>query len=618
MVRVELPQNATFYDCKQAISKLLGRDEILRKGRLVQKKGGVYSAFKDDDPLGDTRQVLVLGANLRKEEESDGEAMPPVHPYAEMKRPPQHIATEPGTAPGRPQPYAVKSRPQEELNVPPPRVSDFRDSMETPQTASQPVPARFEPQTRAEPKPKVVPKPKPPPPPPEEYEIRIKHAVEAGEVPLKIWTNWTFGAVRDALSKKLKRDDIQKKARFVFKAGTGTAPWIAFKDHEIVGWNPDGSRRNELMLLGVELVEPEREGPLSLELTQRLLEEFEKACGQEETQAALQKLLDRGGVALQLGLTQLMGQASQRAAEQLQLGQWKLQRLMDAVKAHGSDRSIQELSSRVEKTLRLDPGKLFGLRQASAVSSTASAIKGLLGRTQDEVEVDDDQPEEAGVRDLSIQEAVAMQRDLYAGFSDPGFQQRLDNLENFHRKDPKLILLRQELFLSVQSKVLPKYGFGGDLKGVFDMLEAFKKPEFQQNHDFMRLGSPGLKLRSGSVWCSSMRSRLLSRFSIGVILSGAAVLLQGCTDSCMDDGVVTVCCPSVFCKNDEGCCLKDPLNLCSGENGTGRLLEFVRSKQASGSSCLEERASDAMIENGKIKVVTTTVTTMTMTATRWP
>ena len=38
-------------------------------------------------------------------------------------------------------------------------------------------------------------------------------------------------------------------------------------------------------------------------------------------------------MALQLGLTQLMGQASQRAAEQLQLGHWKLQRLMDAVKA---------------------------------------------------------------------------------------------------------------------------------------------------------------------------------------------------------------------------------------------------------------------------------------------
>jgi hypothetical protein len=28
------------------------------------------------------------------------------------------------------------------------------------------------------------------------------------------------------------------------------------------------------------------------------------------------------------------------------------------------------------------------------------------------------------------------------------------------------------------------------------------------------------------------------------------------------------------------------------------LLEFVRNKQASGFSCLEERASEAMIENG--------------------
>lgn len=58
----------------------------------------------------------------------------------------------------------------------------------------------------------------------------------------------------------------------------------------------------------------------------------------DETQHAHPSLdhfyaISGGGVALQLGLTQLMGQASQRAAEQLQLGHWKLQRLMDAVKA---------------------------------------------------------------------------------------------------------------------------------------------------------------------------------------------------------------------------------------------------------------------------------------------
>ena len=85
-------------------------------------------------------------------------------------------------------------------------------------------------------------------------------------------------------------------------------------------------------------------------------------------------------------------------------------------------------------------------------------------------------------------------------------------------EDPKLILLRQELFLSatwrfqaescfaaeVQSQVLPKFGFKGDMKGVFDMLErhsllrhmldhwqeAFKKPELQKSQDFLRLGCP--------------------------------------------------------------------------------------------------------------------------------
>lgn len=36
-----------------------------------------------------------------------------------------------------------------------------------------------------------------------------------GEVQLKIWSNWTFAAVRDALAKKLRREEIQKRARFL-------------------------------------------------------------------------------------------------------------------------------------------------------------------------------------------------------------------------------------------------------------------------------------------------------------------------------------------------------------------------------------------------------------------
>ena len=170
-----------------------------------------FHQCQDDDPVGETRQVLVLGADLQKDEPA--EEMPPVHPYADVGRKANttSFAESDDDGPPRLQPYSVKSRPHEQLE-PPPRV---RDLPETP-----PV--------KAEPKKPPAPKPKPPPPPPEEYEIIIKHAVEAGEVPVKIWSNWTFGAVRDALARKLQRD--LKKARFVFKAGTGTAPWIAFKD----------------------------------------------------------------------------------------------------------------------------------------------------------------------------------------------------------------------------------------------------------------------------------------------------------------------------------------------------------------------------------------------------
>eukprot|EP00913_Durusdinium_trenchii_P035748 g33450.t1 len=345
-VRVELPQNATFYDCKQAISKLLGRDEILRKGRLVQKKGGLYSAYKDDDFVGETRQVLVLGADLQTVQPD--EPMPPVHPYADVGRPPSRPlkGESDDEGPPRPQPYSVRSRVHEELEAAP-RVNDL------PQTPMPPPPPQLQP------KPTPKPKPKPVPRPPQEYEITIKHAVEPGEVQLKIWSNWTFAAVRDALAKKLRREEIQKRARFLAE-------------------------------------------PSILDLASR--------------------------VALQLGLTQLMGQALQKVTDLVGVGRnWKLQRFLDTVKTHANDKATRELASSVEDRLRLDPGKLFGL----AGPKKAPVGSGLLGRPPVELE---EEVQEEGVPELSVQQAVALQRELHQGFSAPSFQQRLDNLENFHSK----------------------------------------------------------------------------------------------------------------------------------------------------------------------------------------
>ncbi|CAE7904728.1 sodA, partial [Symbiodinium microadriaticum] len=435
-----------------AISKFLGLNLSWLTDQLVQKKGGVYSTYKDDDPIGDVRQVLVLGADLRTVEDQEDDQPPPIHPYAAQPKAPVQSPNE-GSRAGVDS-YSVPRR-REGLE-PPPRAK------ESAYPSADPPPAPPKP---PEPKPtpkKAAPPPKPkPPPPPQQYEIRIRHAVEAGpEITLTIWTNWTFDAVREALAKKLGRDDIRRKARFVFKASAGTSPWIAFKDQETVGWAPDGSRRNELMMLGSLL---SRLLAAGVELDDT---ELENACAQDDLQVQLEKLHDRwdlgGGIALQLGITQLMGQAVQKATELV----------CEKFVVRASDMA----------TTILDIG-YHDLRDAPS-----SANRVPMGRSaMEELDHVDSNDEPAGLPELSVQQVIAMQRELHAGFADPAFQRRLDILENFHAKDPKLIPMRQELFLSVQSKVLPKYGFQGSLKGVFDMLAKMTRdPKYECNGKNMR------------------------------------------------------------------------------------------------------------------------------------
>lgn len=125
--------------------------------------------LQDDDFVGETRQVLVLGADLQTVQPD--EPMPPVHPYADVGRPPSRPlkGESDDEGPPRPQPYSVRSRVHEELEAAP-RVNDL------PQTPMPPPPPQLQP------KPTPKPKPKPVPRPPQEYEITIKHAVEPGAV----------------------------------------------------------------------------------------------------------------------------------------------------------------------------------------------------------------------------------------------------------------------------------------------------------------------------------------------------------------------------------------------------------------------------------------------------
>lgn len=71
---VTVPSSSTFRELKEAISKSTGREEVLRKGHLVKKEGGVYSAYRDRDAIGAVRQVALLGAELTVRDDAVAEA----------------------------------------------------------------------------------------------------------------------------------------------------------------------------------------------------------------------------------------------------------------------------------------------------------------------------------------------------------------------------------------------------------------------------------------------------------------------------------------------------------------------------------------------------------------
>eukprot|EP00420_Gonyaulax_spinifera_P026224 CAMPEP_0197902488 /NCGR_PEP_ID=MMETSP1439-20131203/53576_1 /TAXON_ID=66791 /ORGANISM="Gonyaulax spinifera, Strain CCMP409" /LENGTH=286 /DNA_ID=CAMNT_0043523517 /DNA_START=59 /DNA_END=919 /DNA_ORIENTATION=+ len=64
-----VPRGSTFGDLKTAIADRVGRTEILEKGHIVKKEKGIYSPYKDDDSIGDTRSVLVFRASLKPAEQ---------------------------------------------------------------------------------------------------------------------------------------------------------------------------------------------------------------------------------------------------------------------------------------------------------------------------------------------------------------------------------------------------------------------------------------------------------------------------------------------------------------------------------------------------------------------
>lgn len=86
---------------------------------------------------------------------------------------------------------------------------------------------------------------------------------------------------------------------------------------------------------------------------------------------------------------------------------------------------------------------------------------------------------------LTLEEALAMQRKLYARFESDDFQDRLEDLERKCEKGSRqFIEERNGLFLQAQAPVLESFGFQPNQQGVLEMLRAGAR--WSKNEDFRR------------------------------------------------------------------------------------------------------------------------------------
>eukprot|EP00404_Azadinium_spinosum_P061656 CAMPEP_0180696066 /NCGR_PEP_ID=MMETSP1038_2-20121128/2779_1 /TAXON_ID=632150 /ORGANISM="Azadinium spinosum, Strain 3D9" /LENGTH=278 /DNA_ID=CAMNT_0022727517 /DNA_START=9 /DNA_END=845 /DNA_ORIENTATION=+ len=89
---------------------------------------------------------------------------------------------------------------------------------------------------------------------------------------------------------------------------------------------------------------------------------------------------------------------------------------------------------------------------------------------------------ESGSR-LSLEQALSLQRELYLGFTSAAFRKSRAELEERCGKGLESYPEeRSRLFLTVQSKVLPRYGFEGNQNGVLEMLDVGAR--FNQNAEY--------------------------------------------------------------------------------------------------------------------------------------
>lgn len=107
----------------------------------------------------------------------------------------------------------------------------------------------------------------------------------------------------------------------------------------------------------------------------------------------------------------------------------------------------------------------------------------------------------------SLQDFLILQKELRAGFAEDTFQEELRKLqeqcERGELAKTKFLAERQKLFLTVQSKVLPRYGYEGTSNGVYkmmgDMKPYIKDPQFVELADEIN-GLLGINYSPSNTW----------------------------------------------------------------------------------------------------------------------
>lgn len=64
---VTVAGNATFKDIREAISKQIGRTDILSKGHLVKKIDEKFKPYRNDELIGDEREVVLLSYKIKSD-----------------------------------------------------------------------------------------------------------------------------------------------------------------------------------------------------------------------------------------------------------------------------------------------------------------------------------------------------------------------------------------------------------------------------------------------------------------------------------------------------------------------------------------------------------------------